>query len=493
MDTTRPAALAVDGAAPDPRLFIGGKWVEGAGHGDVLDKFDGSVVVRLSQASREQVAEAVAGVRAAFERGAPPAPERAAALTRAAALLKERAELYVKTMAAEAGFTRTEAMGEVTRGVQTLLAAADEGKRLKGEMIPFSGVPGQQNRLAFTVRVPLGVICAITPFNSPLNTVLHKVAPALAAGNGVVLKPASATPLTSALIVEMLLDAGVPGDFIALLHGPGGKIGEWLSAEEAISFYAFTGSTAVGKTIHAAAGLRRTQMELGSIAATILNHDADLALAMPKILNAGFRKAGQVCTSIQRLYVHESLYDDVRQRLTAAVAGLRAGDPRDPETDVGPLISEGDAKRIEAWIGEAVAGGASLLAGGERRGTVVTPALLEGASADMKVMSQEAFGPLMVLRRFAHLDEAIDEINATPYGLASGIFTRDIEAAMHAAMRLHVGGVHINETCSSRVDIMPYGGCKDSGFGREGPRYAIEEMTEERLITISLAGIEDAP
>lgn len=489
MDSTKPAADAVGGAAANPRLFIDGAWVEGAGKADVLDKFDGSVVAHLAQASREQVARAVAGVQAAFERGAPPAPQRAAALTRAAALLEERAERFVATMAAEAGFTRSEAMGEVTRGVQTLLASADEGKRLKGEMIPFSGVPGQQNRLAFTIRKPLGVICAITPFNSPLNTVLHKVAPAIASGNGLVLKPASATPLTAALIVEMLLDAGVDRDFIALVHGPGGQLGKWLSEEEAISFFAFTGSTAVGKTIHAAAGLRRTQMELGSIAATILNHDADLGLAMPKVLNAGYRKAGQVCTSVQRLYVHDSLYDDVEARMTAAVGALRAGNPRDAGTDVGPLISEGEARRIEAWIAEAVASGARLLAGGERRGTVVTPALLADATTDMKVMSQEVFGPLVVLRRFSSLDAAIDEINATPYGLATGIFTRDIEAGMHAAMQLRVGGVHINETCSSRVDIMPYGGCKDSGFGREGPRYAIEEMTEERLITISLNGL----
>lgn len=480
-----------EGTPPHARLFIGGEWVDGAGRGTVFDKFDGSVVSTIGEADRRQVADAVAGVKAAFERGAPPASERAACLVRAAQLLEERRERFIQTIVAESGFTLADAAGEVLRGVQTFLASADEGKRLTGEMLPLEGVPGQQNRLGFTLRTPLGVVCAITPFNSPLNTVLHKVAPALASGNSVLLKPASATPLTSVLVVEILLDAGVPRDFIALINGPGGRIGQWLVEEQDIKFYAFTGSTEVGKRIQAEAGLRRTQMELGSIAATILNQDADLELAMPKVVRAGYRKAGQVCTSIQRLYVHETIFEEVKTSMTAAVKRLRVGNPHDPETEIGPMIDEKEAVRIEGWVNEAVQAGATLLAGGERQRAVVAPVLLTDVTPDMTVMAEEAFGPLTVLRSFSHLDQAIDEINATPYGLATGIFTRDIDAGFYAAKHLHVGGVHINETSASRVDIIPYGGCKDSGFGREGPRYAIREMTEEKVVTITLNAIGD--
>lgn len=475
----------------ETRLFIAGKWVQGTSSGEVLNKFDGTVIADLSEAGRDQVTYAVTSAAAAFKRGAPPQAARADILIRAADLLKSRRDQMVRIIVAEAGFTASEATGEVTRGIQTLLASADEAKRLVGEMIPIGGAPGNDGRIGFTMRIPIGVVCAITPFNAPLNTVLHKVAPAFAAGNSVILKPASATPLTSALLVSILLDAGMPPDFISLLHGPGGKIGQWLCEEPDIKFYAFTGSTAVGKRIHSAVGLRRTQMELGSIAATILQPDADLDYALPKVLGAGFRKAGQVCTSIQRLYVHASIYDKVKASLTASVAALRAGNPNDPEVDTGPLISEAEAIRVEGWVREAAEQGADILAGGVRTGSVVTPTLIANTDPSMRVMAEEIFGPVMILRRFSDLDDAIDEINATPYGLASGIFTQNIEAGMHAAAKLQVGGVHINETSSSRVDVMPYGGCKDSGFGREGPRYAMHEMSEERLVTITVQGYKN--
>lgn len=473
-------------AVPHARLLIGGKWVDGAGEGSVFDKYNGRLISTIAEADRAQVAAAVAGAKAAFEDGAPSPHERAAALTRSAEILRERHVPMIETIVSETGFTHADAEGEVARATQTLLASADEARRLTGEMIPIGGAPGQENRIGFTIRVPIGVVCAITPFNSPLNTVAHKLAPALAAGNAVVLKPASATPLTAAMLLEILIDAGVPPGFLSILHGPGGRIGAWLCEEQDVKFYAFTGSTEVGTKIQAAAGLRRTQMELGSIAATILNHDADLDAALPKVVRAGYRKAGQVCTSIQRLYVHGSILEVVQERLVKAVEELKAGDPHEPDTFVGPMIDEREAIRAEAWVREAVDDGATLLVGGARKAALLMPTLLTDVTREMRVMREEIFAPVVCLRPFAEIGEAIEEINATPYGLATGIFTNDLEAGFAAARRLEVGGVHINETSSSRVDIMPYGGCKASGFGREGPRYAIREMTDERLITISL-------
>jgi succinate-semialdehyde dehydrogenase/glutarate-semialdehyde dehydrogenase len=328
------------------------------------------------------------------------------------------------------------------------------------------------------------VVAAITPFNSPLNTVAHKVAPAFAAGNAVILKPSTNTPLTACKLAEVLVEAGMPRGFLTVLHGSA-DIANWLLEDERVRFFAFTGSTEVGRKIQQAAGLRRTQMELGSIACTILCDDARLDSALPKVVNAGYRKAGQVCTSVQLLLVHASILQEVKSRLTTLVKALPFGDPHDPNTVVGPLISEAEAERVDSWIQEAVAKGAERLAGGERRGAVVPPTLLASIDDSMKVGCCEIFGPVVCIIPFATLDDAIARVNSTPYGLAAGIFTNRLGDALAAAQRLEVGGVHINETSSSRVDMMPYGGSKDSGFGREGPRYAVHEMTEERIVTIT--------
>jgi succinate-semialdehyde dehydrogenase/glutarate-semialdehyde dehydrogenase len=353
-------------------------------------------------------------------------------------------------------------------------------------VIPLAGAPQQAGRIGFTLRVPLGVVVAITPFNSPLNTVAHKIAPAFAAGNAVILKPASATPLTACRLAEALVEAGVPRGFLSVLPG-GAPVADALIADERVRFFAFTGSTEVGRSIQSRAGLRRTQMELGSIACTILCDDANLDAALPKVVNASYRKAGQVCTSIQLLLTHQSLVAAVEARLTKLVQGLAYGDPYDPDTFVGPLISEKEAIRVEQWVEEAVAQGARRLAGGPRKGAVLPPVLLGSIDDSMKVGCREVFGPILCVVPFATLDEAIARVNATPYGLATGIFTNRLDDAFAAARRLEVGGVHVNETSSSRVDLMPYGGSKDSGFGREGPRYAVHEMTEERIVTFSLA------
>lgn len=469
------------------RLLVDGAWIEGAGpRVSVHDKYRLQPFAAITVADAAQVKQAVDCAHAAFRRGAPVAYERGAVLERAAVLLEARLDDFVHTMQLEAGFTASDATGEVRRCIQTLKLSAEEARRLAGDVIPLAGAPGAAGRLGFTLRVPLGVIAAITPFNSPLNTVTHKVAPAFAAGNAVILKPSTHTPLTACKLAEVLLEAGMPRGFLSVLHGSADVV-KWLQDDERVRFFAFTGSTEVGRKIQQAAGLRRTQMELGSIACTILCDDTKLDVALPKVVNAGYRKAGQVCTSVQLLLVHESLLKDVESRLAQLVKALPYGDPQDPNTFVGPVISEETAMRIEAWIDAAMAAGAKRLAGGPRQGAVVPPTLLTNISDTMNVGCCEIFGPVVCLLPFSTLDQAIERVNATPFGLATGIFTNRLGDALAAAQRLEVGGVHINETSSSRVDLMPYGGSKDSGFGREGPHYAVHEMTEERIVTFTTA------
>jgi succinate-semialdehyde dehydrogenase/glutarate-semialdehyde dehydrogenase len=476
--------MPAQNALPECRLLVAGEWTTSGDTGEVLDKFRLEPCWKLHRANREQVRQAVARAHEAFL-ASPLSPfERGAILDRAAALIEQRAGEIVTTMQLEAGFTTADAGGELKRTVQTFRLSAEEARRLAGDVIPVAGAPQQDGRFGFTLRVPLGVVCAITPFNAPLNTVAHKVAPALAAGNAVVLKPSSQTPRTANLLAEVLLAAGLPPGLLAVLHG-GAPVVQWLLDEPLVRFYAFTGSTEVGREIHARAGLRRTQMELGSIAFTVLADDADLDKALPKVVNAGYRKAGQVCTSVQILLVHRSLRSKVEERLGTLVRALPFGDPRRSETVVGPVINEAAAERIAAWIAQAVAGGARLLAGGERQGAVIPPTLLTDIAPTMTVSCQEIFGPVVCIEPFETLDDAIARINGTPYGLATGIFTNRLDDAFRLARELEVGGVHINETSSSRVDMMPYGGSKDSGFGREGPHSAVREMTEERMITIA--------
>ncbi len=468
----------------DARLLIAGAWRDGTEQTDVLDKFHLTPCARMHIASREQVREAVAAAQAAYEQSGLTAHDRGAILDRAAGLIESRGEAIVEVLRSEAGFTLTDAQGELKRCIQTFRLSAEEARRLVGEMIPLEGAPQQGGRIGFTIPVPLGVICAITPFNAPVNTVAHKIAPALAAGNAVVVKPSSSTPMAANLLAQALIDAGLPAGLISVLHG-GAAVARALIEEPVIRFFAFTGSTEVGRDIQQRAGLRRTQMELGSIAFTVLCADANLDTAIPKIVGAGYRKAGQVCTSIQNLLVERSRLEEVQARLAAAVKALPAGDPHDPKTQVGPVISVASAERIDGWIKQATAKGARLLAGGPRQGALIPPTLLADVPRECDVSCQEVFGPVMTIEPFDSIDDAIARVNSTPYGLATGFFTNRLDFAMKAVRRLHVGGVHINETSSSRVDLMPYGGTKDSGFGREGPRYAIHEMSEMRMVSLT--------
>jgi succinate-semialdehyde dehydrogenase/glutarate-semialdehyde dehydrogenase len=467
------------------KLLIGGKWVDGESSSSLQDKFTGAVYGEMAIASHAQVEAAVSGAVLGQQACALTPYDRFKVLSGAARIVESRMEQLIDLMRAEAGFTRADGENEVRRCAQTLELSAEEAKRLVGDMVPMDAAQGVKNRIGFTLRSPRGVVCAITPFNSPLNVVAHKVAPALAGGNAVVIKPSEYCPLTAVDLCKALIDAGLPADMLALVHGDGAIVGPQLLADQRIAFYAFTGSTRVGREIQRAAGLRGTQLELGSIASTIVCHDANIDLAIPKILNAGFRKAGQVCTSVQRLLVDRRIAGEFIPQFVAATRAMKSGDPSEPATIIGPMISVAHARRAESWIEEAVNAGAELLTGGRREGALLEPTVLRRVTSEMKVVCEEMFAPVVSIIEFDGLDAAIEKANDSPFGLSVGVFTSDLHAALRAAKALRFGGVHINEASSARVDAMPFGGVKDSGFGWEGPSYAIREMTEERLVTIA--------
>lgn len=467
-------------------LLIGGTWINEGDTFRVYDKFTGSPIGEAVRASRAQADAAVAAAALSFEREPLDAQHRFRILHDTATLIESRRRDFLDRIIAEAGFALADAEAEVTRAAQTFLISSEESKRLTGEMIPIESAPGNAHRMAFTIRVPRGVVCGISSFNSPLNLVAHKVAPALAAGNTVVIKPPEKTPFSAALLCELLLEAGLPLGHVSLLQGPGAEVGGWLVENQAIRFYSFTGSTSVGKQLQRTVGMRPLTLELGSISATIICDDADIGRAAPRCVQSGFRRAGQTCTSLQRLFVHERVFDRFLDELIRAAAQVKVGDPRDPATAVGPMISEAEAERAESWVREAVQQGARVVWGGGRRGAVMEPTILVDTRASMKVVCEEIFAPVLSVIPFRSLQQVVEEVNAVPYGLAAGVFTKDIDRAMYLGRRLHVGIVHINEPSSSRVDMMPFAGVKDSGMGREGPRYAMREMTEERLVTLSL-------
>ena len=465
-------------------LLIAGKWTQGsAAPFKVLNKFDQEVLAEIATPTATEIHTAVQAAVQAFHDNRTLSPrDRGQFLDDAASVLEARTERLQHIICAETGFTLSDAAGEIRRTVQTMRLSAEEARRFVGTLIPVEGTAGQAGRMCWTQRVPLGVVAAITPFNAPLNTVVHKVAPALAAGNAIILKPSPHTPLIACELADALIEAGTPPGLITVLNG-GTDVVNALLDEQDIRFYAFTGSTEAGRAIQQRAGLRRTQMELGSIAFAVLCDDANLDFALPKIINAAYRKAGQVCTSIQMLLVHEKILPTVERKLTQLVKALKAGDPTDPATQVGPVISTQSADRIADWIAQATRSGAACLAGGTRQGNVIAPTLLKNLAPDTPLGCQEVFGPVMSLMPFSSVNSAIARVNDTPFGLATGIFTNRLDDAFRFIRELEVGGVHINETPSSRVDMMPYGGSKASGFGREGPYYAMREMSEERVAT----------
>lgn len=459
--------------------FVGDRWQAGSGSFDVLNKYTQDVVATIDGADEALAEKAISHAHSAFEQGFPAAYQRSQILLKVRDQVEARTNQFIETMCAEAGFPKRDAVNEIMRALETLTLCAEEAKRLGGESIPFAGAPGGQSRIGFTVQVPLGVVVAITPFNAPLNTVCHKVGPAFAAGNAVVLKPSDKTPLTSNLLAMCFIEAGAPVGSITVLNG-GIPVAQALLADKRVAFYAFTGSTVAGESIQAAAGVRRTQMELGSISTSIVLADADIDSAVSKCAGSSFRKAGQVCTSIQVLLIQRSIKKDFTEKFVAVASKLKSGDPSLDSTDVGPMISVESARRVESMLKDQ-----PVLLGGKREGAVISPTVIDEPDTSSVLLNEEIFGPVICLVSIDTIEDAVSWINKGPYGLAAGLFTSDINVALTAAMQIQVGGVHINETCSSRVDLMPYGGIKASGFGLEGPHYAVREMSHEKLISIS--------
>ncbi len=468
-------------------MLIGGKWQTGAETIPVLDKYSGEVIGTIPRAGQADVDRAIGAAHAAFAGFAEmPAHRRSRILEQTSALLQKYQEELATIICREAGKAWKYSLAEVARAVETFKFAAEEAKRIHGETVPMDASTGGERRFGFYFRTPVGVVIAISPFNFPLNLVAHKVAPAIAAGNTVVLKPATATPLTAVRLGEILMEAGLPDGVFNLVYGEGGTVGDWLVTDPRPAKISFTGSPPVGQHIMSRAGLKKVTLELGNNSGTIIEADGDIDAAVPRCVVSAFANSGQICISLQRLYLHQAIAQEFTRKFVEATARLKVGNPLDKDCDVGPMIDEKEAKRAEAWIGEAVAQGAKVLVGGKREGRILYPTILEHVRPDMKVMCQETFAPLVSLVTYKDFDEALELLADSPYGLQAGIYTRDIGKAFKAIQRVDVGGMMVNDTSLFRVDHMPYGGNRMSGIGREGVRFAIEEMTNLRMVCFNL-------
>ena len=471
--------------ATERKLLIDGEWIETGAWLEVHSPYDGSLVGRVAKGGTAEARRAVDAAERAMAEPLP-AHERAAILDRTARLVDERAEEIARTISAEAGKPMKAARIEVARAQSTFTMAAVEARTLTGDVVPMDASPAGSGKLALTLRVPIGVVGAISPFNFPFNLVAHKVAPALAAGCAVVLKPASQTPLSALLLAELETDAGLPPGWLNVVCGPASEIGDVLVDDERVALITFTGSAGVGWKLRERAPRKRVNLELGNATPVIVAADADLEDVATRLAAHAFSFAGQSCISVQRIYVERSAYDRFLELFLPRVEALVVGDPADDATDVGPVISSGERDRVLEWIAEARGLGARVLAGGELDGELIRPTVVADAPADSKVACEEVFGPLCAVFAYDSLDEAIALANGTRYGLQAGIFTSDVKAALRAARELEFGGVTVNEAPTFRADQMPYGGVKDSGNTREGPAYAIREMTEERLVVLQL-------
>ena len=467
------------------QLLVGGEWITDSSTLPVVDKYTGEVIGTVPTASRETVEKAVASARSAFpDYSRTPAHTRFRILEKTAQLLDKNKEDIATMICREAGKAWKYSLGEVARAVETFQFSAEEAKRIHGETVPMDASTAGEGRMGYYLRRPVGVVAAITPFNFPLNLVAHKVGPGLAAGNTIVLKPASTTPLTAIRLGEILQDAGLPPGVFNIVAGSGGTVGGWLVADPRVSKISFTGSPPVGESIIRRAGLKKVTLELGSNSGTIIEPDANLDEAVPRCVVSAFANSGQVCISLQRLYVHQDVAAEFTKRFIDATAKLKVGNPLDKDCDVGPMIDETEAKRAEAWINEAVGEGAKVLIGGKREGRVLYPTVLGDVQPEMRVMCVEAFAPIVSIIEYASFEDAVKMVDDSPYGLQAGIYTNDIRKALYAVDHINAGGIMINDTCIFRVDHMPYGGNKMSGLGREGVKFAIDEMTNIKMVVI---------
>jgi acyl-CoA reductase-like NAD-dependent aldehyde dehydrogenase len=463
--------------------IVAGKPEPGEASFSVLNPFDGSLVEEVASAGADDIERALAAAEGARRRVASlTRHERAAVLTGVSERLSSRGEEVARLLAMEVGKTLREARGEVARAAGTFAFAAEEARRLAGEIIPFDAASGGTRRRGFNLRVPIGTVVAITPFNFPLNLAAHKVAPAIAAGNPVIVKPASQTPLSGLILGEIVLDAGFPPEALSVLCGPGSTVGMVLVRDARPRMVTFTGSVDVGKRIASEAGFKKIGMELGSNSGVVVTESGDLDFACKRITLGAFALAGQVCISVQRVVAARAVFDEVVTRIVEQTERLTVGNQLDEATDMGPMVSQADAERLEKWVGEAAAGGAEIRTGAKREGSVYSPTVLTGVSRDARVWREEAFGPVVCVNAYDTFEEALAVVNDSRYGLQAGVFTNSVSEAFEAIETLDVGGVIINDFPTYRVDQMPYGGMKDSGIGREGLKYAVHEMTEEKLV-----------
>ena len=466
--------------------LIGGEWRTRGEPLEVRSPYNGSLVATTFWAPDEEVEQAVERAGAAFPAAARlPGYKRAEVLRRMSQGVESRGEELARMLALEAGKPIKAARAEVSRAVFTLRDSAEEVQRIGHEFLSLDALPSAKGRWGIVRRFPVGPVLAITPFNFPVNLVSHKIGPALAAGCSMVLKPSPRTPITSLLLAEISQEAGVPAGALNVLNCTNEQT-ERLVADERLKMLTFTGSSAVGWRLKAMAGKKKVALELGGNAATIVHSDADLDLAAGRCAAGGFGYSGQSCISVQRILVHQPALDEFRSALADRAEALVVGDPLDEKTDVGPMITEEAAKRVESWVKEAVEGGAKLLAGGKREGSLFRPTVLSGTKPDMRVNCEEVFGPVVTVEPYDDFEKVLDAVNDSPYGLQAGVFTQDVKRLFRAFETLEVGGVMANDISAYRVDHMPYGGVKASGAGREGARYAIEEMTEPRILVLNL-------
>jgi acyl-CoA reductase-like NAD-dependent aldehyde dehydrogenase len=477
----------MEGLIMEYKLFLDGQWVDAGPLLQVKNKYSGETIATLPTARLQDVDAAVA----AAERLAPvmadmPAYKRSEILLRTAALLRERFDDLARTIAAEAGKALKFSRAEVERAISTFTFAAEEAKRLHGETTPLDAIPAGEGYFGFWTRRPVGVIAAISPFNFPLNLVAHKVAPAIAAGNTVVLKPASTTPISAVKLCQALADAGLPPGAINLVVGPGGTVGEWLVTDPRVAKITFTGSPDVGRHITSVAGIKKVTLELGNSSPVVVAPDADLDFVAKRCAVGAYYNSGQVCISVQRIYSQRQVYEPFSEKFVGATQAMVVGDPLDERVDVGPMIDIKEVDRIEGWVKEAEASGANVLTGGKREGAVYYPTVLTSVTPQMRVVAEEVFGPVASIISCDDFEESLRQANDTKYGLQVGVFTKDIDRVFKAIKRLNFGGVIINDTPNFRADQMPYGGNRQSGLGREGLRFAMEEMTNIQLVAIRL-------
>lgn len=469
------------------KIFLAGSWVDKPKKFEVKNPFDNSVIDTVPKADASDLEKALDFA----ERGAKvmaklSSYERWKILRKAADLMAARNEELGQLISKEEGKIIAEGRGEAGRAVETMMGSAEEAKRIHGETVPLDADPTGAKKFGFTLRVPCGVVAAIAPFNFPLNLVCHKVGPALAAGNTVIVKPASDTPLSALRLTEILLESGLPPEGIQCLTGSGGEIGDALVADKRVRKVTFTGSREIGDRICRTAGVKKVTMELGSNSPVIIMSDADLNKVAAAVAMTGYGNAGQTCISTQRVLTAKKVYGDFLGALKPKVEALTTGNQLDEKSKVGPMVKESEAVRVDDWIKEAVSAGARLVAGGGRRGSIYMPAVVADVHPDMRISRDELFGPAVAVTPFDTIEEALALANDSVYGLAAGIFTENVEWAMKFAREAEAGNLHVNWGSQWRVDLMPYGGLKESGFGKEGPRYAVEEMTELKMVVFHL-------